>query len=155
MEIDSRAFRENERIPHRHARQTQNVSPPLRWYGVPERAQELVLLMVDDTDAGAPVVHWLVYGISPRARDLPAGMSERAQPGGPITQGQNAFGHAGYDGPSPGPGRRHHYRFRLYALDEPLELEPGAGFADVRAKMEGHVLSEANYPATYAQPRTP
>jgi len=112
-------------------------------------------VMVDDTEGGAPLVHWVVYGISPRARDLPPGMAERVQPDGPFKQGRNAFGHVGYDGPAPGPGRRHHYRFRLYALDAPLGLEPGADYAEVRAKMEGHVLSEANYPATYAQPSMP
>ena len=38
----------------------------------------------------------------------------------------NDFGKIGYGGPCPPPGSTHRYRFRLYALSAPLDLEPGA-----------------------------
>ena len=57
----------------------------------------------------------------------------------------------GYGGPSPPPGKPHRYFFKLYALDHPLELQPGATKAQLLAAMIGHVLGEAQLMGTYAR----
>jgi len=43
----------------------------------------------------------------------------------------------------------HRYYFKLYALDEPLNLAPGASKEELLASMEGHVLAEAELVGTY------
>ncbi|MEX1027481.1 MAG: YbhB/YbcL family Raf kinase inhibitor-like protein, partial [Candidatus Paceibacterota bacterium] len=45
---------------------------------------------------------------------------------------------------------RHRYYFRLYALDtESLDLSQGAKRGELDAKMQGHVLAEAELMGTY------
>lgn len=80
--VRSDAFGPGERIPVRYSCQGANVSPPLRWSGVPDHADELALV-VDDTDApGGTYVHWVVFGIDPetnaiRADTVPPGAKQR------------------------------------------------------------------------------
>ena len=73
---------------------------------------------------------------------------EGAQEG--IVQGRNDFGRLGYGGPIPPRGHgAHHYHFRLYALDRPMEARPGlTGDTALRA-MEGHILAESELIGVY------
>jgi Raf kinase inhibitor-like YbhB/YbcL family protein len=61
-----------------------------------------------------------------------------------------SYGH--YDGPFPpwNDERLHHYHFTVYALDVPsLGLEGEFKLEDVRRAMEGHVLDQGEFVATY------
>jgi phosphatidylethanolamine-binding protein (PEBP) family uncharacterized protein len=59
-------------------------------------------------------------------------------------QGTNSFKKIGYAGPAPPPGHgTHHYRFHLYALDEPFDNKA------LVAAMSGHVLDEGEVVGTY------
>ena len=64
-------------------------------------------------------------------------------------QGRNSFGKIGYNGPCPPPGKPHRYFFRLYALDEKLDLTPGSSNVVLQQAMKDHVLVEADYMGTY------
>ena len=46
-------------------------------------------------------------------------------------------------------GSTHHYHFRLYALDEDLDLPPGATRQQLLRRIEGHVIDEAELVAPY------
>lgn len=46
-------------------------------------------------------------------------------------------------------GERHHYRFRLYALDATFNLAAGAERDEVIEAIEGHILEYADYTGTY------
>ena len=70
---------------------------------------------------------------------------------GSARQGRNDFRHPGYGGPCPPPGPAHRYFFKLYALDTPLEVRPGAQKKDVEAVMRGHTLGVAQLMGTYAR----
>jgi phosphatidylethanolamine-binding protein (PEBP) family uncharacterized protein len=50
--------------------------------------------------------------------------------------------------PPPGHGT-HHYHFKLYALDKPLDLAPAATKKQLLAAMQGHVLGETELIGTY------
>jgi Raf kinase inhibitor-like YbhB/YbcL family protein len=65
--------------------------------------------------------------------------------------GTNDFGKAGYGGPAPPPGKPHRYFFRLYALDDALDLDAGCKRKDLLAAMHGHILAEAELMGTYAR----
>ncbi len=43
--LTSPAFAEGERFPEKYARTDRNISPPLRWDGVPDGARSLALLL--------------------------------------------------------------------------------------------------------------
>ena len=149
MQLTSTAFKEGESIPSRFTCDESNVSPALKWSGVPAGARSLVLI-ADDPDAPVGTwVHWVLY-------DLPAGTSELAEdtpksqylPGG-AKQGLNDFQRLGYGGPCPPPGKPHRYFFKLYALDTALELKPGATKKEVERAMEKHILAQAQLMGTY------
>ena len=64
-------------------------------------------------------------------------------------QGSNSFQHTRYDGPCPPANEVHTYRFRLFALDQCLDLPEGAMRTQVVAEMQGHILAEADLMGSY------
>jgi Raf kinase inhibitor-like YbhB/YbcL family protein len=152
MRIWSPAFADKERIPDAYARDGGNVSPPLEWSDVPERTQELALVFENVTpETQQPFANWLVYGIAPNWDGLPEGFQHKRAPKSPVDvlQGSNDIGNIGYDGPLGSVGRKYRYRFRLLALDKPLELERGADRDTVLSAASGHTLAEAELDAAY------
>lgn len=156
LQLWSEAFEEGGEIPSRFTADGDNVSPPLRWSNVPTRARELAVVF-DDLDAGGahPLVHWIVWRIPSRLDGLPAAMGAPREPGasgvtGETLEGLNSFDHAGYDGPEPPDDRAHRYRFRVIALDAPLELASPPTFAQLERAMRGHVVEEAALVGVYA-----
>ena len=145
FEIESSAFTDGRPIPKRHTGEGENLSPPLSWRDAPPGTKELALVCDDPDAAGeAPFVHWVLYRIPHGHRSIPEGSS------GMGVAGRNDFGRSGWGGPMPPPGSGpHHYRFRLYALDAPLELAPGATKQELQAAIDGHVLAEAGIVGTY------
>jgi Raf kinase inhibitor-like YbhB/YbcL family protein len=58
----------------------------------------------------------------------------------PAVQGITDYGITGYTGPCPPPGETIRYQFRVYGLDEMLDLGPGSTKHELIAAMKGHVL---------------
>lgn len=150
MEIGSDAFAHQSAIPARYTCEGEDVSPPLRWTGIPAGTQSLVLI-VDDPDAPDPAaprmtwVHWLLYNLPPAGGGLAEGV--RSLPVG-TREGVNDWKRAGYGGPCP-PIGRHRYFHKLYALDVVL---PDLGRPDKAAleqAMRGHVLGQAELVGTF------
>lgn len=149
----SPAFIEGRPIPARHTEDGEDLSPELTWSGLPKGTKELALI-VDDPDAprSDSWVHWIVYKIPPDATGLPEGV-----PSNPTlenlkgaVQGKNTWGTIGYRGPAPPEGHaRHHYHFKLYALDAPLEVGPGLDKRELLDAISGHVLSYRELVGTY------
>jgi Raf kinase inhibitor-like YbhB/YbcL family protein len=141
--LSSTAFEHEGQIPQRHSCEEDDVSPPLSWSDPPDGTRSLALIC-DDPDAPSGVfVHWLGWGIDPAPGGLGEGESAPAE-------GTGGSGDAGYRGPCPPPGHGpHRYFFRLYALDEDLELSPGASREVLEAAIEGHVLESAELMGTY------
>jgi Raf kinase inhibitor-like YbhB/YbcL family protein len=155
LQVTSTAFTEGQPIPKKYTGEGTDVSPPLAWSGVPAAAKELVLIC-DDPDAPAGTwVHWVIYKIPADVKGLPEGVSRKAKPKEPAgaVQGKNSWGEGeniGYRGPMPPPGHGvHHYHFKLYALDAPLEAEPGWDKKAVLEKLKGHVLAQGALMGTY------
>jgi hypothetical protein len=148
--LTSSAFEPDAPIPARFTCDGEDVSPELSWEGVPEGTQSLALIM-DDPDAPAGTfTHWVAYDIRSGARGLPENVEKTERPanGAGGTQGRNSFGDIGYGGPCP-PSGTHHYRFQLYALDQRLDLAPGASKQQLLVALEGRVLGEALLVGTY------
>jgi len=105
---------------------------------------------LDDPDAPDPAapqrtwVHWVVF-------NLPSDTRELAGNGAPLpdgaASGKNDWDRSGYGGPCP-PIGRHRYFFRLYALDQVLDLElPTRKQLD--AATAGHIVGQAELMGTY------
>ena len=137
--VTSTAFDEGGAIPTRFSCDGEDVSPPLAWEGAPDGTVAFALIL-DDPDAGG-FVHWTVADIA--ASD---GSAEEGE--SPGIDGRNGFGRAGYGGPCP-PSGTHRYVVTLYALSEPLSVEPGFSPADLRSAMEGRVLATGHLTGTY------
>jgi Raf kinase inhibitor-like YbhB/YbcL family protein len=149
--LTSTAFGEGETIPKTYTADGTNVSPPLQW-GDPPAGTQSFALIADDPDAPRGTwVHWVLFDLPAGERGLGEGTpAAESLPGG-ARQGKNDFGKLGYGGPSPPPGKPHRYFFKLYALDKPLSLSPGATKAQVEGAMKGHVLAEGRLMGKYGR----
>ncbi|WP_405226996.1 YbhB/YbcL family Raf kinase inhibitor-like protein [Lentisalinibacter sediminis] len=155
MIIESPAFEHNGEIPSVYTCDGRDISPELRWSGVPEDAKSLVLI-VDDPDAPDPDapkmtwVHWVLYDLPTDAKGLPEDVAPDGLPDG-TRHGTNNWERTGYGGPCP-PIGRHRYFFKLYALDKELGNLGGPTSEELAEAMEDHMLAEAELIGTYARP---
>ncbi len=165
MRLWSPDWRNGEALPERHARArldglgrlvpSANLSPALKWSGLPAGTRALVLLALDldalDLDALVPTapppgpgddwpadaprhesVFWLVTDLSPAVFEL-------------------AEGQPGYAGPQPAPNDAlvHHLVFALYALAVPrLEIDGQRSAQALRQAIGAHVLGSATHSGT-------
>jgi len=149
IKITSSAFAEGQPIPAKHTCDGENVSPPLAW-DKPAEATKSLALIVDDPDAPAGTwVHWVLYDLPPSTTELPEGMPGQNEVLAGAKQGRNDFKKIGYGGPCPPRGNPHRYFFKLYALDQKLNLTAGATKADVEKAMKGHILAEGKLMGMY------
>lgn len=154
MILESQAFTQNQLIPREHTADGVDVSPALVWSGIPPTTSELALI-VDDPDAptAEPWVHWILYKIPPSTTELIEHIPSvlRVAALGGALQGKNSWpDRIGYSGPEPPRGHGlHHYHFQLYALNAPLDLEPGVDKASLLAAMQGHILATGELVGTY------
>jgi Raf kinase inhibitor-like YbhB/YbcL family protein len=131
INVSSPAFSPGEAIPRQYTCDGRDLSPPLRWSGVPKGASELTLVMRDPDAPGGAFVHWNV-----RMPATVGGLAAGQVPEGAV-QGQNGFGRIGYGGPCPPKGDPpHHYVIMVSALS------PTAG---------GTVLATGTLTGTYAR----
>ena len=156
IKLTSSAFDEGEPIPKKFTGEGADVSPPLEWSDLPEGTKELALIC-DDPDAPRkePWVHWVIYKIPAGSKGLPEGVEATAQPKEPAgaLNGRNSWPgdeNLGYRGPMPPPGHgRHRYYFKLYALDQALDVESGLTKQGLLRQISGHVLGEGRLMGTY------
>ena len=126
-----------------------NRSPELVWSGAPKSTVTFALI-VDDPDApGGIFFHWVAYNIPASATSLPAGVPQSAEIPGGGKQGMNSFGHLGYNGPCPPPGKTHHYRFHLYALDSEVNVGDTPDAPAIQLAIKGHVARDAELVGTF------
>lgn len=155
MKLESPAFAADAAIPSRHTCDGEDLSPPLRWSGLPEGTKSLALI-VDDPDAPDPArpqrvwVHWVIYNVPPQAGGLDEGASRQLPSG--ARDGLNDWKKTGWGGPCP-PVGRHRYFHKLYALDTGLPDLHRPTKAQLLEAMEGHVLAHAELVGTYERER--
>jgi len=144
--LQSPAFKNGAEIPKKYGYKNSNINPPLKIKEIPQNTKSLALIM-DDPDAMGAVgkiwVHWVIWNIEPTTE-----IKEDSIPTGAI-EGKTDFGVVGYGGPAP-PDKEHTYIFKLYALDNKLNLHEGALKTDVEKSMKNHILAEAKLTGRYS-----
>lgn len=145
IDVTSPDFENGDPIPEKYSAAGENVNPALDWTGVPDSAESLVLIM-DDPDApgSSPFVHWVVFDIDPSSTDT----GEDEVPSGGV-QGTNSAGDRSYMGPAPPAGEEHRYFFKVFAVDEKLDLEPSATAEDVMNAIDGKTLGQGELMGTF------
>jgi Raf kinase inhibitor-like YbhB/YbcL family protein len=143
LKVESPAFAEGEPIPARYTCDGENISPPLEWIGIPQRAKS-VAVICDDPDAPSGLfTHWVLYDVKPSVRGLPEGSSAGGK------EGINDFNTRGYSGPCPPPNGPHRYFFHVIALDVASLGRPGLRRHEAVKAMQGHVLLEGQLVGRY------
>jgi hypothetical protein len=129
--ISSPAFKQNEMIPSKYTCDGVNINPPLDLQNIPPQAKSLTVI-VDDPDAPAGTwVHWTIWNI-PVTHHISEGYDHGVQ-------GVNDFKKNNYGGPCP-PSGTHRYNFKVYALNETLQLPPTVGKKELEKAMSDHIL---------------
>lgn len=155
--LHSDGFGPGGSLPARFTCDGAGESPPLAWENVPPDTKSLALIVADPDapDPRAPRmtwIHWVLYDIPARARDVAAGAGAAPDAGIGARSGLNSWGRPGYGGPCP-PSGEHRYFFRLYALDTRLRNLDKPTAQQLDAAMEGHVIDKAVLMGKFAHAR--
>ena len=147
--ISSSSFSSAGDIPKKFTCDDADVSPELSWTGAPAGVRSFALI-ADDPDAPAGTwTHWVLFDLPPQTTELPEGVPKVDELPGGGHQGRNDFRKIGYGGPCPPPGKPHRYFFKLYALDQTLNLKPGASKKEVEDAMQGHIVGKTELIGKY------
>lgn len=152
MHLSTPAFEDGARMPKRLTCEGDDISPALRWTGVPAAARGLVLLC-EDPDAPMGIWHhWGLFDLPPVTDQLAENLPRTPRVAGG-RQAINDFGRVGYGGPCPPRGHGvHHYHFRLLALDVVrLDIGDAPSCADVTVLAEAHRIDETVLTGTYSR----
>ncbi len=145
--LESLAFENGGIIPKKYGYKHGNISPPLKINEIPKNTISLVLIM-DDPDAMGVVgkiwVHWVVWNIKPQNSEF----EENSIPTY-CMEGETDFGEIGYGGPAP-PDKEHTYIFKLYALDQKLDVSKGSSKKEIELAMKNHIILETTLEGRYA-----
>jgi len=152
MVLTSTAFGDGERIPELYTCDGADISPPLRWSGVPAGTRSFAILCDDPDAPGGTWTHWAAFDIGADADRLRESFPKGSRVDH-VRQALTDFGRTGYGGPCPPRGHGvHHYHFRILALDvERLDLPARATFEDVAEAAEPHMLEQATLTGTYSR----
>lgn len=147
LSVTSSAFGKGETIPTRFTCDGKNVSPPLRWSGVPDRTKEIALVMDDPDAPGGTFVHWVVFKLPRAQRALAAGKLPQG-----ARQAINDQGNARYGGPCPPLGDSpHRYRFTVYALEAASKLKAGVGHGKARRRVKELAIRQGRLTGRYGR----
>lgn len=147
--VTSPAFADGQPMPRSSAGAGvgDDVSPELRWTGVPAGTVALLLLLDDvDVPLRRPLFHCGAV-LGPERTGLSDGEFRSGTTGVRILG--TILSKDGYSGPRPIPGHGpHRYRFHVLALDRPLPDDVTSVGAAV-AVAAGHVLARGALTGTY------
>ena len=152
MKIISVTFEHGAMLPGKYTCDGENTNPPLLFQNIPTDTRSLVLIM---TDPDVPTEirsdrnwnHWIVFNIPPDVTSI----KENSIPEGSVI-GISSGGKVGYEGPCP-PSQlepnRHRYFFKLYALDNTIDLTEGSTRQEVEDVIKDHVIESAELMGVY------
>lgn len=140
--ISSPAFRNKGRIPRKYTCDGDDINPPLEIKDIPSDARSLVLI-AEDPDAPAGIwLHWLVWNIP-----ITHHIHENEVPG---EQGLNDFGRNAYGGPCP-PSGVHRYCFKVYAVNDLIDVPEGSYRSQVEEAMRDHIVAYGEIVGIYSR----
>jgi Raf kinase inhibitor-like YbhB/YbcL family protein len=149
ISLTSTAFEDGGRIPYLYTCEGADISPPLQWSGAPVGTRTYAMVCEDPDAPRGTWIHWVLYNISGDALELTKAVPTLPELPSGARHGRNTAGDMTYAGPCPPPGKPHRYFFRLYALDNSLDLPPGATNIELAQAMERHIVAQGTLMGTY------
>ena len=143
LAVFSSAFKNNEKIPAKYTVDGERISPPLTIKNTPANTRSLALILKDPDAPMGTFIHWVVWNIPSKTREI----AENYLPTEAVL-GKNTIGKTSYIPPAP-PSGTHRYIFELYALDIVLPLPVGSSLEQLEKTMAGHVISKAQLMGKY------
>lgn len=137
MAVTSKSFASNEAFPVDNTCDGADRSPDITWSAPPVGTKSFAIIAEDPDATGGTFTHWIAYNLDGAARSLPEGADPGTLGG---ASGLNDFKHPGYNGPCPPKSEIHHYVFRVFALDQSLEIRPEPDRDAIDTAMGGHVV---------------
>ena len=159
LQLSSPAFADGARLPPRFTADGEGVSPPLIWGPLPEGTQSLALI-VEDPDAPSlePLVHAIVWGVSPGEHSLEEGAicRRKGEQNGSKEEGRdigrNSYFFQGWLPPDPPTGHGdHYYTFQLFALADAGDPGSNPRRGTMVKAMRGKVLAAGLLTGTYSR----
>ncbi|MES2566894.1 MAG: YbhB/YbcL family Raf kinase inhibitor-like protein [Bacteroidota bacterium] len=141
LSVTSPAFENNGIIPLEYTYDGENFSPELRVANLPKETKSIAVIMDDPDAPSGTYVHWLLWNIPPRE------VIEKNSVEGIV--GKNSKHETRYYGPCPPMAARHHYHFKVYALNDELNLDSNTYKEDLLKKMERHILGKGELIGVY------
>jgi Raf kinase inhibitor-like YbhB/YbcL family protein len=127
-------------FPTAHTCDGENLSPKIIIDGL--EASSVAIMVFNPSMRGVfSYCAWLIWDM-PAMRVIPAGIPHGKVITSPVSalQGLNDAGEIGYTGPCPLPGQTHRYLFRVWGLDDFLEIPGGSGKNVLKGAMHDHIV---------------
>jgi hypothetical protein len=127
-------------FPPEHTCEGGNISPKITIGGL--EASSVAIMVFNPSKRGVfSYCAWLIWDM-PAIGVIPAGIPHGKIVTSPISavQGLNDAGEIGYTGPCPLPGETHRYLFRIWGLDDFLEISAGTDKNQLKAAMHDHIV---------------
>jgi Raf kinase inhibitor-like YbhB/YbcL family protein len=140
--VTSAAFKDHEAIPEKYTCDGENTMPPLDIKDIPIDAKSLALI-IDDPDAPKKTwVHYIAWNIPIDSHITQDDLIK--------VEGINDFRRKSYGGPCP-PDGQHRYFFKVYALDNLLDLPEDALKHDLEKAMAEHIIAFGELTGVYTK----
>ncbi len=141
--ISSPAFVDHHRIPVKYTADGRNIIPPLKISGIPVTAKSLAIIL-EDKDALIKKIYWVAW-------NLPVKHFFQFKVANGVF-GRNDFKQNRYAGPRH-PRGIHRYTFKIYALDEMLNLPAKAGREELLKEMCNNIVGMGEITGKYERKR--
>jgi len=127
-------------FPPAHTRYGQNISPKITITGLDSSSVAVMVFNPSMKDV-LSYCTWLIWDLAPQ-QVIPPGIPHGKNVTEPVSalQGTNDAGEIGYTGPCPRPGQMDRYLFRVYGLDDFLEISGGSKKQDLHNAMHDHII---------------
>ncbi len=148
----SSAFKDGDFIPKKYACEGQDVNPEIVVSNVPEGAKTIAIICEDPDAPIRTFVHWVLWNfpVNGSSVKIPEGIKKLEKLPDGTMQGYNDFGKIGYNGPCPPKGHGvHHYHFKVYAVNNVLELKGKITKKELEKALSGKVLAQAEIIGLY------
>jgi Raf kinase inhibitor-like YbhB/YbcL family protein len=119
-----------------------NISPEFVIKNLSPRAKSLAITLEDLSHPIKNFTHWIVWNIPATnviREEIPSGKNIEVYKN---TKQGLAYGWHRYAGPKPPKGKKHLYRFTLYALDCEMDLHANIFKKTFLKEAEGHILQK-------------
>ena len=138
--VKSPDFENEGELPSKFTCDGKDINPTLEVDGIPKNTKSMVVLMEDPDNRSASLNYWIRWNLKP------TGIIEEGTSAG--VWGTNSMGKSGYLGPCPVAGT-HRYFFKVYALDDMLNISEGSDRWVVQEAMKGHILASGEIMGWY------